>query len=70
MKLPYWFSKLGLLNMLLLQWFFIRLVDVGADTSKGWVHERWEITRWVVPLTGWYTRYVYVGKPRSKIWRS
>ena len=53
-------SKLGALNFLVLQWLFIRLQETVDDDGK---HERWDIIGLIVPLTGWWTRYLYV-------WRS
>lgn len=55
-------SKLGALNFLVLQWFFVRLADVGDQRGDVWVHERWMILRWIVPMTGWWTKYIYVRK--------
>lgn len=42
----------GWLNILLLQWFFIRL---------GYSKE-WKLLRWVVPWTGWWSDYIWVKK--------
>lgn len=52
------YSWLGILNMLLLQWFFIRLqltCDKGEIVS-------WKIIGPVVPLTGWWSKYIFLGK--------
>ena len=40
----------GWLNIMILQWFFIRL-------GYG---EKWRLLRWIVPCTGWWSDYVYV----------
>ncbi len=42
----------GWLNVLVLQWGFVRL-------SYG---DRWRVLWLVVPLTGWCSPYVYVGR--------
>ncbi len=51
-------SWLGTLNFLVLQWLFLRLQEVGDIVDGKWVHERWELRRWVVPLTGWWSSYI------------
>ena len=53
-------SWLGWLNFFVLQWFFVRLQEVGRTEWGKWVHERWELLLWPVPLSGWWTRYLYV----------
>lgn len=48
-------SWLGLLNFLLLQWFFVRLarvVDKRTGRTAGW-----RVLRWPWPLTGWWSPY-------------
>ena len=56
---------LGVFNFLLLQWFFIRLAkEVDTGTKK---LIRWSILRRVIPLTGWWTSYRYIGKKGGKI---
>jgi len=53
---------LGFLNYFILQWFFIRLgKEVDIETSK---IIRWRILKWIVPLTGWKTNYIYLGKKK------
>lgn len=42
----------GWLNILLLQWFCIRL---------GYGNE-WKILKWIVPCTGWWSDYRYIGR--------
>jgi hypothetical protein len=51
---------LGLLNFLVLQWFFIRLQETVDEKTEA--HERWDIIGPIVPLTGWWNRYWYVGR--------
>jgi hypothetical protein len=48
-------TRLGLLNFLVLQWFFVRLQE--TTTLKG-EHIRWDLLKGVVPLTGWWGGYV------------
>lgn len=57
-------SWLGTLNFLVVQWFFVRLQEVGHYDDMQWVHERWELLRWVVPVTGWWNKYLFIGKHR------
>ena len=49
-------TRLGVFNFLIVQWFFIRLAKVVEnDELIGFL-----ILRWVVPLTGWWSDYIYV----------
>ena len=54
-------SKLGLLNIVLLQWFFIRLCSVTYDDND---NEDWGLMYFVLPMTGWWSDYIHLGKPR------
>ena len=48
---------LGRLNFLVLQWFFVRLArEVNQDGS----HIRWVWGKGVVPLTGWWSDFIYL----------
>lgn len=65
MKNPVWMlrSKLGWVNFFILQWFFVRLQEVGLTEPDGkWKHLRWELLWAPLPLTGWWSRYVYLYK--------
>ncbi len=82
-------SWLYLLNVLLLQWFFIRLTKCidneivemnmtsislmpdGGMSAGGTVKRQkvmwWAIQYWIIPLTGWRSNFIFVGKgPRFK----
>jgi len=49
---------LGVLNFVILQWFFIRLAKVLEESEMiGFI-----IIRWAVPLTGWWSDYVFIGE--------
>jgi hypothetical protein len=51
---------LGLLNFLVLQWFFIRLgriIDIDSGNTIGWT-----LIRWPLPLTGWWSDFRYLRK--------
>jgi len=52
-------SWLGCLNFIVLQWFFVRLAKVVDDDGRT-VRFTW--LRKVVPLTGWWSDYSYVGR--------
>ena len=58
-------TGVGWLNVLVLQWAFVRLsYTVDVDPFG------WRLLRWVVPCTGWHSRYRYVGRhPRRKMQR-
>ena len=63
LRMPRW---LGPLNMYALQWFFIRLIaicETDKKTGKPLRVIRFDVMRWVVPLTGWRSNYKFVGKP-------
>ena len=47
---------LGWINILLFQWFFVRLAE-----EKG-RKRRWVFIGFIWPTTGWNTEYKYVGK--------
>lgn len=44
----------GWLNFLVLQWLFIRLARVTHSAGTDWA-----VLRWVVPLTGWFSDYIW-----------
>lgn len=60
-------SWLGLLNRILLQWFFIRLqasIDVYPEITG------FQLIGFIIPTTGWSTGYKYVGKEFEKtVWK-
>lgn len=41
----------GWINLLVLQWFCIRLGYGGAT---------WQVVRWVVPMSGWWSKYQFI----------
>lgn len=58
-------SWLGWLNFLLLQWFCIRLARIrdlrdAPDGSQHSVTIGYTLLRWPVPLTGWWSRYIWI----------
>jgi hypothetical protein len=52
------YSWLGILNMAILQWLFIRL---QATVENGQI-VKFKVIGPVVPLTGWWSPYVFLGK--------
>ena len=84
MKNKYNFSWLGLVNMLVFQWLFIRLTkceenrveeyalhsfDImgnGGMSSRGSgkivTYEWYAFQYWVLPLTGWKNKFIYLNK--------
>lgn len=56
-------TPLGLLNRVLLQWFFVRLAKV-VDVRTG-RRVRWTMLLGVCPLTGWSTPYRFIGRRRA-----
>jgi hypothetical protein len=65
-----WFqnwSWVGYLNFFLLQWFFVRLArvhEVHQNTKNIYMlkDQGWKFLRWIVPLTGWWNDYKYIGE--------
>ncbi len=55
----YFTSWLFWVNFLFLQWFFIRLRETVEWTNGKEKHIAWDILRWVVPFTGWWTTYKF-----------
>jgi hypothetical protein len=52
------YSTLGLLNILVLQWLFVRL----QATVNGSKLLRLELIGFILPMTGWFNDYIYVWK--------
>ncbi len=51
---------LYLVNVIIFQWFFVRLTKmVDKDTKKVLA---WGFQGFVVPLTGWSTKFIYISK--------
>ncbi len=60
-------SWLGLLNFIILQWFFIRLAKIkwindSYDMKYRKDGKNYRLLKWIVPLTGWRSNFVYIGK--------
>lgn len=53
---------LGLLNSIVLQWFFVRLARIVDTKTK--IIVGWKLLKWIVPLTGWWSDYRYIGKEK------
>jgi hypothetical protein len=54
------YTWVGWLNIILLQWFFIRLAELQyTETGQ---HISWHIAYGIVPLTGWCGNHVFFGK--------
>lgn len=47
----------GWLNFLLIQWFFIR---IQGEVNTDYTQTKWSILHWVVPLSGWWSDYVFL----------
>jgi hypothetical protein len=70
-------SPLKLLNFVLLQWFCVRAQVSFSRVCPSGVRHRWwdreiaaddrvsfSLLRWVVPLTGWWSPYRWIGARR------
>ena len=56
-------SWLGLLNFIILQWFFIRLAIMREMGTHRFV--RFKIKKWIVSLSGWNNNYRYIVKRKD-----
>lgn len=55
------YSWVGLLNIFIIQWLFIRIqISVKSKTDRTIVD--WNIIGFILPLTGWFSKYIYVYK--------
>lgn len=63
------YTVVGWLNMIVLQWFFVRL-EYGYYKSRTDLITSLRLRYFVMPLTGWrHCSYLYIGKWRSiKLW--
>lgn len=52
-------TKLGAFNFLIAQWSFFRL---GKEVTKDGEFMRWTVIGPVIPLTGWWSPYIKVGR--------
>ncbi len=54
----------GFLNFVVLQWFFVRLarVMIKVEGERKWKPKGWIWLRGIVPLTGWWDDFRYVGR--------
>lgn len=58
-------SWLGILNFIIIQWFFTRLAKVVIiiDEEKGeYEFKEYKLLKGIIPLTGWWSDYKYIGK--------
>lgn len=58
------YTWLGWLNILLLQWFFVRLQATMDEHTL--VIEKLEFIGPVVPCTGWFSNYIWLGNRVKK----
>lgn len=60
-------KPLAIFNFLIAQWFFVRLARVGEVYSNdNFQQTGWSITKWILPLTGWWSDYKYIFKSKKK----
>lgn len=62
-------SVLYLLNFFIMQWFFVRLTSSRSQyKSKHGVRDSrtWCVLYFIFPLTGWWSEYKSIGKPKIK----
>lgn len=59
-------NLINILNIFILQWFFVRIQDGIQMKHKNRgcfdFQHRFELTGFVLPLTGWYNQYFTIGK--------
>lgn len=59
-------SWVGWLNVLILQWFFVRLQGAFDEHEDGTTATYWALILPVIPLTGWWSNYV--PGTRREVW--
>jgi hypothetical protein len=52
------YTWVGWLNILILQWFFVRL----QRTTEPLRPDKFNLLKWIYPTTGWNTDYKFLGK--------
>jgi hypothetical protein len=52
---------LAYLNFIILQWFFIRISRTGEIKDDRFIQTGWGLVKFVLPLTGWWSNYIYIG---------
>ena len=55
---------LGVLNFVILQWFLIRLAKQVEGQPGEYKTVGWKIIGPILPLTGWWSNYIWLGKKR------
>jgi hypothetical protein len=60
-------TLLKFINVFFLQWFFIRLTRHVVPDNKGnySIVVAWSIQYWIIPITGWWSRYVILNNKPS-----
>ena len=57
-------TKLEFINKVFFQWFFVRLTKHMKKDKDGnyTIIEKFTIMGFIVPLTGWFSNYIFLGK--------
>ena len=57
-------TKLEFINKAFFQWFFVRLTKHMKQDDDGnyTIVEKYTIMGFIVPLTGWFSNYIFIGK--------
>lgn len=63
MKQVLGFTWIGWLNIVLLQWLFFRLMYTVDE--QGGKPTSYSLIFWIVPVTGWWANYIYLGRERQ-----
>jgi len=61
-------SFLKIINVVFLQWFFVRLTKCREIIGQR-QYRYFSIMYWVIPCTGWWSIFKFIGGPEGKIKR-
>lgn len=69
-----WLSWVLCLNFLFMQFFFIRIARICEHVKNGnregeiiLAQTTWRILKWIVPFTGWWSKYIYLNKKKRSL---
>ena len=60
-------TKLEIANKFFFQWLFVRLMKGGRYEGDDFIVDRWGFLFFILPLTGWWNNYIWIGKKNTFI---
>jgi hypothetical protein len=58
------FTWVLILNLIFLQFFFIRISRQGIKSGEDFIQTEWGILKWIVPLTGWKSDFIFLNRKK------